>query len=73
MRREYTKMTRQIFDENMNPTSEVEEVIFTSLIADVGKTFYCKTTGFTGGVRIDIGTEDSEENYIEVDNPSYAE
>ena len=73
MRKEYTKLTRQLFDENMNPTGEVEEVVFTSLIADTGKTFYCKTTGFTGGTRIDLGTEDSEDNYIEVDDPKFVE
>ncbi len=73
MRKEYTKMTRQLFDENMNPTSEVEEAIFTSLIADTGKIFHCKTTGFTGGTRIDLGTEDSEENYVEVDDPKFVE
>lgn len=66
MKKEYTKLTRQIFDENMNETSELEEILITSLIADEGKTFYCKTTGFKGGVRIDIGPEDSEENYEEV-------
>ena len=73
MRKEYTKLTRQIFDENMNPTGEVEEVILTSLIADTGKIFHCKTTGFTGGVRIDIGTGDSEDNYEEVDDPKFVE
>lgn len=73
MRKEYTKLTRQLFDENMNPTSEVGEVILTSLIADTGKIFHCKTTGFTGGVRIDLGADDSEDNYIEVDDPKFVE
>lgn len=73
MRKAYTKLTRQLFDENMNPTGEVEEVVFTSLIADTGKVFHCKTTGFTGGTRIDLGTEDSEENYEEVDDPNFVE
>ena len=71
MRKEYTKFTRQVFDENMEATGEAEEIIITSLIADEGKIFHCKTTGFTGGVRIDLGTEDREENYIEVNNPNY--
>ena len=73
MRKEYTKLTRQLFDENMNPTGEVEEIIFTSLIVDTGKIFHCLTTGFTGGTRIDLGNEDSEENYIEVDDPKFVE
>lgn len=72
MKREYTKLTHQIFDEDMNPVGEVEEVILTSLIADEGKIFYCKTTGFVGGTRIDVGTEDSEDNYVEIDIPSQA-
>lgn len=67
MRKEFTKLTRQVFNESMEATGEVEEVIITSLIADEGKVFYCKTTDFKGGIRIDLGTEDSEENYIEVD------
>lgn len=67
MKKEFVKLTRQSFDENMNEIGELEEIILVSLIADEGKTFYCKTTGFTGGVRIDIGPEDSEENYEEID------
>lgn len=73
MRKEYTKLTHQTFDENMNPTGEVEEVILTSLIADTGKIFHCKTTGFTGGTRIDLGTGDSADNYEEVDDPKFVE
>ena len=65
MRKEYTKMTRQVFDENMNATGEVEEIIFVSLIADEGKRIKSLETGITG-TRVDIGTEDSEDNYIEV-------
>lgn len=72
MRKEFIKLTRQIFNENMEATSNVEEVIITSLIADVGKKIRCKVDGIlcTG---VDIGTEDSEENYEEVDDPKYTE
>ena len=66
MKKEYTKLTRQVFNENMEATGEVEEVIITSLIADEGKRIKSLETGITG-TRVDIGTEDSEENYIEVD------
>ena len=72
MRKEYTKLTRQIFDENMNPTGEVEEIIFTSLIADTGKKIKSLETGIMG-TRVDIGSDDSEDNYEEVDDPKYTE
>lgn len=67
MRKEYTKLTRQILNENKEPVGEVEETVLTSLIADEGMTFKDMRTGFVGGTRIDIGTGDSEENYIEVE------
>lgn len=68
MKKEYTKMTRQAFDADMKPLEDMEEDIMTSLIADEGMTFKDLTTGFVGGVRIDLGPDDSEENYIEVVN-----
>lgn len=73
MKKEYTKLTREVFDENMEPAGEVEEMTITSLIADEGKVFRCLGDGFVGGTRIDLGTHDSEENYEEVDDPKYAE
>lgn len=72
MRKEYTKITRQVYNENMEPTEEVE-ITITSLIADEGKTFRCLENGFVGGTRIDLGTNDSEENYEEVDDLKYLE
>lgn len=73
MKKEYTKLRREVYDENMEPTGEVEEVTITSLVADEGKVFKCLTDGFVGGTRIDLGTEDSEANYEEVDDPKYLE
>lgn len=73
MKKEYTKLTRKVYNENMELTGEVEEMTITSLVADKGKVFRCLTDGFVGGTRIDIGTEDSEENYEEVDDPKYLE
>lgn len=72
MTKEYIKMTRQIFNENMEATGEVEEVIITCLIADTGKKIRCIEDGVMG-TRVDIGTNDSEENYEEVDDPNYVE
>lgn len=72
MRKEYTKLTRQIFDENMNATGDIEEVILISLIADTGKRIREKSTGITG-TRVDIGTDGSEDNYEEVDDPNFIE
>lgn len=72
MTKEYTKITRQIYDENMQPIGEVEEVILTSLIADTGKKIKQLSTGILG-IRVDIGDGDSEENYEEVDDPNYVE
>ena len=72
MTKEYTKITRQIYDENMQPIGEVEEAILTSLIADTGKKIKQLSTGILG-VRVDIGDGDSEENYEEVDDPNYVE
>ncbi len=71
MRKEYAKMTRQVFDENMEPTSEVEEIILTSLIADTGKKI--KAPNGMLCTRVDIGSNDSEDNYEEVDDPNYVE
>ena len=68
MRKEYTKMTRQELDEDKQPLGEPEEIVITSLIADEGMVFKDLTNGFIGGVRIDLGTEDCEENYIEVES-----
>lgn len=73
MKKEYTKLTRKVYNENMEPTGEVGEITITSLIADEGKVFKCISDGFVGGVRIDIGTEDSEANYEEVDDPKHLE
>lgn len=73
MKKEYTKLTVQKVDENGQPAGELEETIITDLIADEGKIFHCLTTGFTGGTRITLGSEDSEENYTEVDDPKYIE
>lgn len=72
MQKEYTKVTVEKLDENMNPTGETEENIFTSLIADAGKKIKEISTGIMG-TRVDIGTGDSEENYEEVDDPNYVE
>ena len=72
MTKEYAKITRQIYDENMQPIGEVEEVILTSLIADTGKKIKQLSTGILG-VRVDIGDGDSEKNYEEVDDPNYVE
>ncbi len=72
MRKEYTKITKQVFDENMQQAGEVEEVILTSLIADTGKKIKQISTGIMG-LRVDIGSNDSEENYAEVDDPNYVE
>lgn len=72
MRKEYTKITKQVFDENMQQAGEVEEVILTSLIADTGKKIKQILTGIMG-LRVDIGSNDSEENYAEVDDPNYVE
>lgn len=66
MKKEYTKFTKEIFDENMNPTGEIEEIITLSLIADEGKKIKQISTGITG-IRVDIGNGDSEENYIEIE------
>ena len=73
MRKEYTKLTREVYSENMEPTGEVEEMTITSLVADTGKVFKCLSDGFVGGTRVDLGTEDSEENYVEIDDPKYLE
>lgn len=70
MRKEFTKMTRQIFNENMEATGELEEVIFISLIADTGKRIKSLETGIMG-TRVDLGTDDSEENYVEVSKEDY--
>lgn len=67
MKKEYTRLTREVFDENMEPTGETEETIFVSLIADEGKLILQKSTGIKG-TRADIGTEDREENYEEIDD-----
>lgn len=72
MTKEYIKITRQIYDENMQPIGEVEEAVLTSLIADTGKKIKQLSTGILG-VRVDIGDGDSEENYEEVDDPNYVE
>ena len=72
MQKEYTKVTVEKLDENMNSTGKTEENIFTSLIADAGKKIKEISTGIMG-TRVDIGTGDSEENYEEVDDPNYVE
>lgn len=70
MKKEYTKLTNQSFDEEMNPIGELEEVTVISLIADKGKLIKQVSTGITG-IRVDIGTNDSEDNYEEVDDSDY--
>lgn len=70
MRKEYTKVTTQIFNENMEATTEINETILTSLIPDNGKLIREKSTGITG-TRVDLGSNDSEENYEEVNDPRY--
>ena len=72
MKKEYTKLTRQMLDENMKPIGEAEEVTLTSIIADTGKKIKQISTGVMG-TRVDIGVGDSEENYEEVDDPNYVE
>ena len=69
MKKEYTTRITQVFDENMDPVSGPAETITTSLIAESGMVFRDKRNGFVGGIRIDLGTADSEENYEEVKNP----
>lgn len=72
MKKEYTKRTIQMFDENMNPMTEIEEIVSVSLIADTGKKIYdARDNTFCS--RVDIGTNDSEKNYTEVDDPTYIE
>ena len=73
MKKEYRKITNQTYNEEMQPIGEPDEMIITSLIADTGKVFHHKQTGFTGGTRIDLGTGDSEENYEEIDDPKFTE
>lgn len=72
MKKEYAKSTFQKFDENMNPSGEVEEFIIVSLIPEKGKLIREKSTGIMG-TRVDIGAGDSEDNYEEVDDPKYVE
>lgn len=66
MRKEYTKLTRQVFNENMEVIGEIEEMLRTSLIPDEGKMIMEKATGIKG-TRVDLGTHDSEDNYVEID------
>lgn len=73
MKKEYVKITRQVYNETMQPIGKAEETSFTSLIAEKGKVFHNKKIGFTGGTRVDIGSDDREENYEEIDDPKYAE
>lgn len=72
MQKEYTKLTRQVYDENMTPITDIDEVTITSLIADTGKKILCKSNGILC-TRVDIGTNESEDNYEEVDDPNYVE
>ena len=72
MKKEYTKVTVEILDENMNPIGGTEENIYISLIADTGKKIKEISSGIMG-TRVDIGSGDSEENYEEVDDPNYME
>ena len=72
MRKEYTKITVEKLDENMQPTGETEEQVITSLIADTGKKIKQTATGIMG-TRVDIGTGDSMDNYEEVDDPNFVE
>ena len=72
MKKEYTKLTRQAYNENMQPIGEVEENIIITLIADTGKKIKQISTGIIGA-RVDIGIGDSEENYEEIDDPNYVE
>ena len=72
MKKEYTKITVEKLDENMQPTGETEAQTFVSLIADTGKKIRQISTGVTGK-RVDIGTGDSVDNYEEVDDPNFVE
>lgn len=72
MKKEYTKLTRQAYNENMQPIGEVEENIIITLIADTGKKIKQISTGIIGSI-VDIGIGDSEENYEEIDDPNYVE
>ena len=72
MRKEYTKFTREVFNENMQSTGEIEEVTTLSLIPDTGKLIKQISTGIVG-TKVEIGNGDSEENYEEVDDPNYVE
>lgn len=72
MRKEYIKMTRQVFNENMEAIGDVEERTRVCLIADTGKKIRSKKTGIMG-TRVDVGSADSEENYEEVDDPNFVE
>lgn len=72
MKKEYIKITREILDENMISTGEVAEKVWTRLTADTGKLIKDTTYGILG-TSVEIGANDSEDNYIEVDNPNYTE
>lgn len=71
MRKEYTKLTSQIFNENMEPMTNVEEFTVVALIADTGKKI--KTPEGLLCTRVDVGTNDSEDNYEEVDDLNFIE
>lgn len=73
MQKEYRTETIEFYDEVLNengdttyePTGYKKDVIITVLIADEGKHFVDRN-GYRLGNRIEVGTEDSEDNYTEV-------
>lgn len=73
MRKEYTKLIIEKYDENMNPTGEVEETVVVGIWADEGMLIRSKTDGVCAtGVEFTFG-ERSDDEFEEVDNPNYVE
>lgn len=66
MRKEFTKVTREVLNENMEPTGEIETVMFLSLIADDGKKIREKATGLLC-TRVDLGADRNETEFEEVE------
>lgn len=71
MRKEHTKLIVEKYDENMNPTGEVEETIVVGIWADQGMLVRNKETGLTAkGVEFTLG-EHSDEEFEEIEDPNY--
>ena len=71
MRKEHTKLIIEKYDENMNPTSEVEETIVVGIWADQGKLIRNKLTGLSAtGVEFALGEHDVDD-FEEIEDPNY--